>query len=224
MYKPKRPFAAVRSRLHGASTRAVLVLTLLATPLLGGCAFGARQASLRYPPQAESGGTAVAAAQAAPATAAPTKAAVVVAAFTDTRKDKGQVGSVRNGFGMPTAQILTSDSVPQWVDSAVRTELTRGGYRVVDGAAPATGAVSVLSGDITNVWADAYFSYNAEVDLALRLRRDDRELLAKTYIGQGSAGTNWGATAAAYSQSLSLALADALRQLMADVDKALSSP
>lgn len=217
------PWAGRLARVQGATTSAALMLALAVVLPLGGCAFGARQANLVYPPQAQADGAAVGVAQAAPIPAAPTKAAVAVAAFTDARKDKSQVGSVRNGFGMPTAQILTSDNLPQWVGGAVRTELARGGYRVVDGGAPAVEPASTLSGEITNVWADAYFSYNAQVELAVRLRRDNRELLAKTYTGEGSAGTNWGATAAAYSQSLSLALADAMRQLMVDIDKALSA-
>lgn len=224
MNNTSTPMAGRSTGMHGAPVSAALMLALALVSPLGGCAFGARQASLLYPPQAQTDAAPVGTARAAPAPAAATKAAVVVAAFTDVRKDKTQVGSVRNGFGMPTAQIVTSDSLPLWVAGAVRTELARGGYRVVDAGVPVNGPAGTLTGEITNVWADAYFSYNAQVELAVNLRRDDRELLARSYTGQGSAGTNWGATAAAYSQSLALALADAMRQLMADIDKALSAP
>jgi hypothetical protein len=210
---------SVRSLCQFGANVSRLSLLLVLAVGMGGCAFGARRATLHYPPAAEPGaGTA----RAAPAAAA-SKAEIALAPFADGRTDKKQVGSVRNGFGMPTADVVTNDSVPDWVTGAVRTELTKAGYRVIDnnGDAPTT---PTLAGDITNVWCDAYFTYLGEVNLNVRLRRGSQDLLNKSYMGHGGAGMNWGATAEAYGQTLAIALADALMQLVIDLDKALAAP
>lgn len=189
-----------------------LLLLLGCTLVLGGCAFGARNATLSYPPAAPAG-----------AVSAPGKGAIALAPIQDVRSDKKKVGTVRNGFGMQTAEVVTADDIPKWIDGALRTELAAAGYQVVSAAGdPARG--TTLSGDLSHLWCDAYFSYQGEVTLAVRLRRDGRELLAKQYQGSGGAGMNWVASAEAYGQTLAVALADALRQLVADVDKALAAP
>jgi hypothetical protein len=165
---------SVRSLCQFGANVSRLSLLLVLAVGMGGCAFGARRATLHYPPAAEPGaGTA----RAAPAAAA-SKAEIALAPFADGRTDKKQVGSVRNGFGMPTADVVTNDSVPDWVTGAVRTELTKAGYRVIDnnGDAPTT---PTLAGDITNVWCDAYFTYLGEVNLNVRLRRGSQDLLNK---------------------------------------------
>ncbi len=196
------------------------VLLIAATVVLEGCAFGARNATLRYPPQAEPSGGPVARAATAPAGQ---KGQIALAAFSDARTDKKLVGAVRNGFGMRTAEVVSADSVPTWVTGALKTELTASGYQVTD-KVDESGAGTSLGGDVTLVWCDAYFTYSGEVALSIRLRRDGRDVLSRSYTGQGSAGMNWAATAEAYGQTLSIALADALRQLMPDLDKALQAP
>jgi len=44
------------------------------------------------------------------------------------------------------------------------------------------------------------------------------------YSGEGSAGLAWAATEESYAQSLALALAAAIRQLIADLDNSLATP
>ncbi len=199
-----------------ASRAALVVLLLGATLILGGCALGARNATLSYPPA----GTAPAARAAA---IAPAKGPIALAPIQDVRSDKKKVGTVRNGFGMQTAEVVTSDDIPRWIHGAVRSELAAAGYQVTPaGADPARG--TTLSGDPSHLWCDAYFTYQGEVTLSVRLQRDGRELLARQYQGSGGAGMNWVASAEAYGQTLAIALADALRQLVADVDKALAAP
>ncbi len=96
------------------------------------------------------------------------------------------------------------------------------GYSVVDTAA-AGDSTWVLSGEIIKVYADAYFEYGAEVSLFIRLRRGEQEVLGQSYTGEGSAGMNVTATAKSYAQSLALALADLLRQLLPGVEEAISA-
>jgi hypothetical protein len=201
----------------------VASLMLVLALALGGCAFGARNATLRYPPAAEpASGTARAATAATPTGG---KAEIALTPFADERRDvsnKTQVGSVRNGFSMPTAQVVTKDDIRTWVTGAVRTELVNAGYRVVDSAS-GTAQGLALAGDLSHLWCDAYFTYTGEVTLAVRLRRGGQDMLLNQSIqGYGSAGTNWGATAEAYGQTLSLALADALRKLIVEIDKVVA--
>ena len=208
---------SVSARLFGGhSLHAASALMLVWAATLGGCAFGTRNATLRYPPAAQPNAATAPDAVTAPA---PSKGEIAVTPFADMRGDKTQVGSVRNGFGMPTAKVVTSDNVPGWVNDAIRKELTSAGYRVVDKTSDSPTALS-LSGEITSVWCDAYFVYNGEIGLTVRLRRGRDELLARSYEGYGGAGVSWAATAEAYVQTLSIALADALKKLLVDIDRA----
>jgi len=192
--------------------------------LLGGCAFGTRQPTLIYPPAPEPGATPVA--NAAPKSA-PRDVQILLNPFVDERSDKKVVGTVRNGFGMRTADVVPTNSVADWVTQALKTELQNEGYTVnvaSAGDGSSKGANRVVSGEIRKVFCDVFFSYTGEVSLLVKVSRDGKEVLNKSYSGEGSAGTNWGATAESYSQSLALALAAALKPLLADLDKTLSVP
>ena len=183
---------------------------------LAGCAFGTRQPTLIYPPAAETGAAPVAAAK-----PAPKNVQIVLNAFVDQRSDKKVVGTVRNGFGMRTADVIPTNSVPDWVTQALKTELQNNGYIVGDGA---KGPSAVISGEILNVFCDMYFSYTGQVSLLAKVSRDGKDVLNRNYSGEGSAGVAWGGTAESYAQSLALALAAAIRQLTAELDKTLSAP
>lgn len=185
-----------------------LVLTLAA------CAFGTRQPTLVYPPASD--------APASAAAASPKSLPIVLQAFTDARKDKSKVGTVRNGFGMPTADVVPTNNVADWFNAALRTELRKSGYTVL--AAPDAGKpFAVLSGQIRNVWADMYFNYNGEIAFDAQLKQGDRDVLAKHYEGIGSAGVAWGATAESYAQTLAIALANTLKSFIVDLDGATPS-
>lgn len=205
------------SRLFGVVRVAALVACVVSA---AGCAFGTRQPTLVYPPAPVPGVSS--AAQAAPRPAAK-NVAIVVNAFGDQRSDKRNVGTVRNALGMRTADVVPTNGVPQWVTEAMRTELGSAGYTVASapapGAAPA-GSVAV-SGDVLNAFCDVYFSYTGQVSLLVKASRDGTVLLDRHYSGEGSAGLNVAATADSYAQSLALALADALRKFVADLDAAL---
>jgi hypothetical protein len=199
------------------------ITTLVALLLLAGCAFGTRQPTLIYPPAAESGAGAAAQAAAKPA---PKNVQIALGPFTDQRTDKKVVGTVRNGFGMRTADVIPTNSVPDWVAQAMKKELENSGYSVATGAGgdSAAGASAVVSGEILNVFCDMYFSYTGQVSLLARVSRAGKEVLNKHYSGEGSAGVAWGGTEESYAQSLALALAAALKQFVAELDKSLAGP
>lgn len=182
---------------------------------LAGCAFGTRQASLTYPPAGVQ--------QAAVADAATKNTTIILNKFSDERSDKSVVGTVRNGFGMRTADVVASSDVSDWVTKAVGTELRANGYRVVS-ASPETindPKAVVVSGSVLNAFCDMYMSYTGQVSLLTKVTKGSNGMIAKHYSGEGSAGLAVAATGESFAESLSLALRDALKKFMADLEGAL---
>lgn len=167
--------------------RGVALAVLVSVAFLTGCAFGTRNTTLIYPPSSASGQTSIAHADTKPI---PKNIQIVVKPFTDQRSDKKVVGTVRNGFGARTADVIPTNSVADWVTQAVTTELKNDGYNVTSGT-PSENSEStsaIVSGEILNVFCDMYFSYTGQVSLITRVNKDGKELLNKHYAGEGSAG------------------------------------
>jgi len=197
---------------------------IVATALLAGCVLGDRQPTLHYPPKAEPGAVPVAQAAANPG---PKNVQIVLRPFVDQRSDKKVVGTTRNAFGMRMADVIPTNSVPDWVTQAIRTELQNSGYVVVlAGAAEeaAAGTSAIVSGEVLNVFCDMYMSYTGQVSLLTRVSRGGKEVLNRHYAGEGSAGLAWAATEESYAQSLALALASAIRQFLTDLDNKINAP
>lgn len=188
----------------------------LAAVLLTGCAFGTRQPTLTYPPAPETGAT-EAIQPAAPAAAK--NITILLNDFSDERSDKSVVGTVRNGFGMCTADVVPTNSVPDWVTQAIALELKDVGYPVVRGKHGASGKAGevVVSGEILNVFCDMYMSYTGQISLVAKVSNSNGELFSRHYAGEGSAGLAWAATGESYAQSLALALRSAIRRFVADL-------
>lgn len=188
--------------------------------LLTGCAFGDRQATLSYPPKSsadESDTHAYTAIQ-----HEPKNIAVIVKPFTDNRTDKSRVGTVRNGFGMQTANVIPRNSVTDWVTDGLRSELKNYGYTVITENSHPSQTVVEISGETLNVFCDMYFNYMGEVSIIARVKKDDEELFNKHYNGEGSVGLAWAGTGDSFSASLSLALATVLREFLKDLDQAVA--
>src|SRR6202022_2479246 len=92
----------------------------------GGCSFGNRHVTLTYPPQqapaARSGE--------APSPVVEPRRRVVLVTFLDQRSKKQTIGSVHNGFGMHTADVMAENEVAPWVTNAIGTELEKAGFAV----------------------------------------------------------------------------------------------
>ncbi|CAJ0775141.1 YajG family lipoprotein [Ralstonia thomasii] len=208
--------------MTGIARRSGLLVLLASAFILGGCAFGTRNPTLTYPPTSESGATSIAYAAERPTLRS---AQIVLNRFVDQRSDTKTVGTVRNAWGMRTADVIPTNSVSDWVTQAVKTELERNGYTVTEGNSgdsPASTSV-VVSGDILNAFCDMYFSYTGQVSLVTRVQQGGKEVLNRHYAGEGSAGVAFAATGESYAQSLALALSSALRQFVADLGKSLSA-
>ena len=197
-----------------------VLLAILIGAALSGCAFTDRNVKLQYPPPPESG-TAQAATPAAPPAAAPRAdgRAIVVGAFTDPRPNKQKIGFVQNTYGMTTADVLTANDVTQWVREALVLELNQSGYSATLGdAAQAPPDRLVITGQVTEVEAKAYVTYNSIIVLATDMRRANTTVARRQYTGIGGGGVNVAATEAGYARSVALALQDALRKLIADLN------
>lgn len=204
--------------------RGLRFTTLLVSLIcLAGCAFGTRNATLKYPPKAEAASMPAAHATTVPV---PKNIKIALVDFSDQRKDKKVVGTMRNGLGMRTADVVAMNSVPEWVTQAIKSELESRGYSVVpvaaDDNAPADNAL--VSGEILNVFCDMYFNYAGQVSLLTKVRKGGKDVLTKNYSGEGSAGVAFAGTAESFAQSLSLALAVAVKQFVAELDGTLLAP
>lgn len=194
--------------------------------LAAGCAFGSRHATLIYPPEKEIKALDPKVAEASPgpevAESSPAPAGggepIILLQFADDRSDKRLIGEVQNGFGMHTADVVTETNVAEWFTEALEMELEKAGYnttKVESLSSPTSG--TVVGGKILTVYCTAYWSYDGEVAFYAWVEEDGIKIFKRRYLGKGSAGTNWGATAKSYAQSLSLALADALQHLVGDL-------
>jgi len=182
---------------------------------LGGCVLGDRKILLDYPPKTDSGMV-----NQAQAASPPIGKDIVVALaeFADERDEKAVIGDTQNAYGMRMADVIAVNDVPTWVTDAIRAEMTRAGFTVVD-EPTAGGGVDALtvSGEVVKVYTTAYWSYEAEVSFHARAQNETGVLLDKVYVGEGSAGTNWAATERSYGQSLALALQDAAKGFVTDL-------
>ncbi|MBN8449393.1 MAG: hypothetical protein J0M13_10390 [Candidatus Accumulibacter sp.] len=194
-----------------------LTTCILLAGLLAGCAFGTREATLVYPPSPE-GEAKVAVAKAVSPVARETK--IHLRQFADERSDKKVVGTVRNAYGMRTADVVSKNSVTAWITEAIALELKNRGFTVVQGEAkspPEVGSI-VMGGDILNVFCDMYLSYTGQVSLVVKVTDSSGEVFSRHYAGEGSAGIAFAATSESFAASLSQALAAALEKMMADID------
>jgi uncharacterized lipoprotein YajG len=194
----------------------VVLVIVFVTVTLGGCAFGTRTVTLNYPPEESS--AVVPAAHAA--THPVENQQSIVVEFVDRRSNQYAIGEVQNSFGMHTADVVAVNNVPDWVSGAVKSELEARGYTVSfkDSSVISPSAL-ILSGEILTVYCTAYFSYDGEVAFVAKVMRDGNELINKQYSGIGGAGMNWSSSADSYGESLALALSEAVRQLVQDVER-----
>jgi len=195
---------------------AKLLIVLLIGSFAGGCAFGTRHVTLSYPPESNMGEPSVA--YAITSQAGPEKT-ITFFQFKDLRFDKSRIGNVQNTYGMDTADIIAENDVAEWINNAIIMELEGAGYKVVKGGENNnTEGVLVLRGEILIVYVTAYFSYGANVSLIAELELYKKIIMRESYNRRGSVGLNIAMTADSAGESLSLALADAVRQMVQGIN------
>jgi len=190
------------------------LICLAGVAAISGCA-ATHSAVLRYPPDGQLNSTTMRSAEAHHDT-------VAVSAFTDARQNRNRIGATQNRYGAEFYDIYAVNDVAAWVDSALIFELARHGYPAVYiNQRQADTSYPVISGKVIKAHSTAYNSYEAEVTLSVVVSLRDRILLDKKYSGYGNAGFNMVAEPEEFGRSVSLALADALRRLMADLPSAM---
>lgn len=144
-------------------------LLFLVTMSAGGCAFGDRHVSLLYEPVDDTYAV---------------QERVAVVTFVDERpRDRLQdVGEVRNGYGMVTANVridtkkqqLENQDIGQWVANALVEELRRAGADVqcFDSAQAAAGYPVIVSGSVSQLWVNMYMQYDAKIRTNVRITRN----------------------------------------------------
>lgn len=80
--------------------------------------------------------------------------AVDIQAFSDARPEKYKIGYKRNGFGQPTADIITQKPVVEIVKEALSAEFSKNGHLVADKDNSLT-----ISGEITSFWFDTQVNF-----------------------------------------------------------------
>jgi hypothetical protein len=73
----------------------------------------------------------------------------------DRLKETEHVGEIRNGFGMNTADVHTKGDPAAWMRHALRTELQRAGYDVVE---PQQRADLVVDAQLQTMHCTAYMN------------------------------------------------------------------
>jgi len=144
-----------------------------------GCAFIDQRLALKYQPQAPE----------APAPARrSTELLLSVRMDTDLqrRKDVGYIiGTVKNGYGVKTADAYTTDRIDDWIAGAFTSELTRVGFTVrrLDPLPPQVGrGLQVI---IRRIWVEAdpgFWTLGAITDLTFVMEIYSRGQLAKAVL------------------------------------------
>jgi hypothetical protein len=180
------------------------VVTISMLPFLGGCAFGTRSVTLKNSESISSNDK------------THHNHEICFNGLSDVRKDS-TIGHVQNGYGVKTADVVSLNSVPNWVNTEIRTQLENCGYIVNENCA-SNGNNFLISGKIVKVYTTAYWTYLGEVTIKTSITRDSSEILNKTYTGYNKAGTNWAATAQVFGTVLEASLKSAVNQLVKDID------
>ena len=181
---------------------ASVTLAILIGLTLSSCAFGTRRPVLSY--------TAIT--PSSPSNGIP----IYVAPFSDERFDKDLIGYMRNGYGMRTAKVITETNLSDWVTDALKAELANAGYTVVDKDPDA----AQVSGEILQVFCDAFWMYEGKVELDVSLRQGDAEILREKYRGT-SQDVNIAGTSKSYALTLEKSLQNLLRDVVRDVNSRL---
>ncbi|MFH1798512.1 MAG: hypothetical protein ABH844_04120 [Candidatus Omnitrophota bacterium] len=179
----------------------VAVLTVLSSIMASGCAFGTRRPKLEY--------------SAITPVCSQKDVRIRVEKISDVRPDKDVIGNVRNGFGMKTADVVTTTDIADWVTNALKLELNNAGYKVT-----VKESDNEISGEIVRVFCTANFNYEGEVIVSIILKVGSKVVINKTYSGKATA-LNWAATSKSYGTTLQRSLQQVMKQIVGDVERSL---
>ncbi len=194
------------SLLTSRLERTGLFLGCLMSAIAGtGCAFGDRHVTLSYLP-ADDMTTRI-------------DGQIAIVTFEDVRPRERlhDIGEVRNGFGMVTADVRIDTKKDQgniqdigaWVADALSQELTLAGAAVlrVDSVSEASGYPVVVSGTISKLWVNMYLQYDAKIRTVVTITRNGSVVFNESVKGDHEAMA-WFASVSEYEKALTKTLQD----------------
>jgi hypothetical protein len=176
--------------------------------VFSGCSYGTRQIKLDYPTKTVD--------------TPENPKYVFVLKFNDRRTEKAYVGTVKDILGNRTARLVPTSDVHDWFMTGLELELARAGYsvKVVDGISPRS-RVPVISGDLLTVHTETVMNHVAEVSFLAKMKKRGEVLIDKRYTVKRKVSVDIGTPSSGFAKSLTVALEEAVNQLVADMDKQL---
>src|SRR5580704_4397437 len=132
-----------------------LLLLILISGFISGCAWGDRHPMLTYSPVANVQNK--------------NNIVVKIVNFDDKRPVTNTVGYSRNAWGMRCAKVVPQNNVADWVTNALKAELERSGYTVASGQDSSS---NVISGEVYQVFCDTYMDYQGSIGIKVTLQQD----------------------------------------------------
>ena len=114
---------------------------------------------------------------------------VSVDSFQDTRSNPQRIGALRNGYWETLVKVITDDSIPMWMKTALEKELANSGYTVTDAEEE---GVYHIKGRIKKLFSDAYITYRGKIGVEMTLHQGEKILFKKTYTSKKQIGLYWG--------------------------------
>jgi len=197
-----------------------LLIVILILSFVSGCASD-KYVILNYPPESKTGEPSIADATAFPLEPGPEKK-IALFQFNDLRSNKSRIGNLRSTSGHDVADIIAENDVTEWVNNAIIMELEYAGYKVIKGEElDNTNNILVLKGGFL-LYVVTDLKYDADVSITAELKLDEKVIMRESYNSSVSVGIIWNwPSADNIGESLSLALADAVRQIVHDINAQL---
>lgn len=138
--------------------------------------------------------------------------------FEDVRPEGQQIGAHRNLYWMPVIEIVTDDSIPDWVMNAFKMELTNAGYSIVDSDFENN---YLLEGKIIKLFANTHLLYHGRMAVEISLKKGDKTFFQKLYKTKEDGGINWIARDSKCAKTLKYNLQEICRRSIADINQHL---
>ncbi len=185
----------------------LLLPALLTVVFVSGCALGDRKIALRYQPAAAATGG--------------TGQKVAVVKFVD-RRDKQEIGEVRNGYGMKTAKVYAEgQDVGAWVANALSDELTQAGFAVqkFNDAAPPEVSIAI-TGFVPEAYIRMFLQERCTIRANITVQKAGVVLLNKEYQGECKK-VAWTASTGEYEAAMQGALQDLMKKSVPEIVAAI---
>lgn len=144
--------------------------------------------------------------------------------FKDLRTEGEQIAKIRNLYGMPIVKVTTKESIPNWVENALKMELSNAGYTIAN----SYGSEDYrIEGQVIKMFADGYFSYDACLVLNIALKKEDQVIFQKTYEAthdgqvEDSEGKKQSFEYATFTERFKYDLQDICKHFIADINQHL---